>query len=112
MLEPVDVSVEGHRKRTMRSVIAICCPVLLVGMIFFLETPQGRAFNEQLFARYYTLGALLMLGFYGAIGFCLVVFGLTLGVIACVRRETPLWLPCLAVVANVLAPLAVLRYVG
>jgi len=29
-----------------------------------------------------------------------------------VRRETPLWLPCLAVVANVLAPLAVLRYVG
>jgi len=110
MLEPVHKVDESHPKRSVCSVLACCCPVLLLGIQFFLGTEQGRHLNEQLFARYYTAGALLMLGFYGAIGLCLVLLGLALGVIALIRRETPFWLPCLAVAANALAPLVILSY--
>lgn len=90
--------------------MAICCPVLLAGIYFFFETAQGRHFIEQLFARYYTAGMVLMLGFYGAIGLGLGLLGLILGVSAFIRRETPFWLPGLAVTVNVLVALAVLSY--
>ena len=100
----------SHRRCALCSAVAICCPVLLLGMFLFLATRQAQAFNEHLFARYYTLGMLLMLGFYSAIGLGLVGLGFILGVIACIRREAPFWLPWLAVTVNALAPLAVLLY--
>ena len=90
--------------------MAICCPILLLGIPLFLETEQARHLNEQLFARYYTGAMVLMPAFYGAIGLCLALVGLTLGVIAFVRRETPIWLPWLALTVNALVQLAALIY--
>ena len=61
-----------------------------------------------MFGRYYTLGMLLMVGFYAAIVLGLVGVGLLLGVLACRRRETPAWLSWLALAANIVPAFGVL----
>ena len=97
-------------KPPILSIVAICCPLLIPGVFYFLATATGRDFNERMFGRYYTLGMLLMVGFYAAIVLGLVGLGLALGVVACRRRETPSWLPRLALAASIVAPLAVLLF--
>lgn len=98
----------SQSKSPVLSILAICCPLLIWGLFYFLATATARDFNEQMFGRYYTLGTLLMLGFYAAIVLGLVGGGLALGVIAWRRCETPAWFPWLALAANVIAPFAVL----
>jgi len=98
----------GQSKPPVLSIVAISCPLLVRGVFYFLATATARDFNERMFGRYYTLGTLLMLGFYAAIVLGLVGLGLALGVTACRRRETPSWMPWLALAANIVAPLAVL----
>ena len=100
----------SQSKRPRLSILAICCPLLIRGIFYFLATATARDFNERMFGRYYTLGTLLMLGFYAAIVLGLVGGGLALGVLACRRRERPAWLSWVALAANILAPLAVLLY--
>lgn len=100
----------SQSKPPILSVLAICCPLLIRGIFYFLSTATGRNFNEQVFGRYYTLGMLLMLGFYGAILLGPVGVGLALGIFARRRRETPAWLPWLALAANIITPLAMLLY--
>lgn len=97
-------------KPPILSIVALCCPLLIRGVFYFLASAAGRAFNERMFGSYYTLGVLLMLGFYAAIVLGLAGLGLALGAIAYRRRETPVWLPWLALVANIVAPLTVLLW--
>ena len=92
------------------SILAICCPLSILGVFYFLATAAARGFNDRVFGHYYTLGMLLMVGFYAAIVLGLFGLGLLLGVIAWRRRETPSWMPWLALAANGLAPLAVLLW--
>lgn len=92
------------------SILALCCPPLILGVFYFLASPTARDFNERMFGRYYTGGMLLMLGFYTAIMLGLVGLGLALGALACCRRESPAWLQWLALAANIVAPLAVLLW--
>jgi uncharacterized membrane protein YvlD (DUF360 family) len=96
--------------RPLLSILAICCPLLVWGIFYFLATATARDFNQRMFGRYYTLGMLLTVGFYAAIVLSLAGLGLALGVMARRRRETPSWLPLLAVAANIVAPLAVLLW--
>ena len=97
-------------KPPILSIVALCCPLLIRGVFYFLASATARDFNERMFGRYYTGGMLLMLGFYAAIVLGLVGLGLALGAIACRRRETPAWLPWLALAANIFAPLAVMLW--
>jgi hypothetical protein len=100
----------SQSKPPILSILAICCPLLVWGIFYFLATATARAFNERMFGRYYTLGMLFVLGFYAAIVLGLVGRGLALGVLASRRRETPAWLSWVALAANILAPIAVLLY--
>jgi len=97
-------------KPPILSVLAICCPLMIRGVFYLLATATARDYNERMFGRYYTLGMLFMVGFYAAIVLGLVGLGLALGVVAYRRRETPSWLPWLALAANIVAPLAVLLF--
>ena len=84
------------RKRSKRpacGVLALCRPILILGLKFYVESPHGRHFNEEWFGRYYTAGIMLAHGFYGTIGLGLALLGLTLGAIAFIRRENPPGLP-------------------
>jgi hypothetical protein len=98
----------SQSKPPILSIVAICCPLLIRGVFFFLSTAAAREFNERIFGRYYTLGMLLMVGFYAAIVLGLISLGLALGVNARRRYETPSWMPWLALVANIVAAFAVL----
>jgi len=100
----------SQRKPPILSIVAICCPLLIWGVFYFLATATARDFNERMFGRYYTLGILLMVGFYAAVVLGLVGLGLALGITARRHRETPSWLPWLALAANTVAPLAVLLW--
>jgi ABC-type Na+ efflux pump permease subunit len=100
----------SQRKPPVLSIAAICCPLLIRGVFDFLGTAAARDFNERMFGRYYTLGMLLTVGFYAAIVLGLTGLGLALGVMARRRRETPYWLPLLALATNIVAPLAVLLW--
>ena len=106
----LDISGMSQRKPPVLSIAAICCPLLIRGVLYFLATATARDSNERMFGRYYTLGMLLMVGFYAAIVLGLVGLGLALGIAARRRRETPTWLPWLALAANIVAPLAVLLW--
>jgi hypothetical protein len=100
----------SQSKPPILSIVAICCPLLIRGVFYFLATATARDFNERMFGRYYTLGMLLMVGFYVAIVLGLMGIGFALGVLAYRRRETPSWMPWLALAANIVAPLAVLLF--
>ncbi len=110
MLEPVHESGEKRSKLPVCGVLAVCCPILILGLRFFVESPQGRHFNEVWFGRYYTAGMVLAHGFYLTIGLGLALVGFTLGAIALIRREKFPWLAWIAVGVNALAPLAILSY--
>ena len=97
-------------KRPVYSGMAIGCAFLLLGLRIFLGTPQGHHLIDQLFARHYTAGPVLLLGFYGAIGLALGLLGLIFVIIAFIRRESPHWLPFLAIALNALAAVVVLSH--
>jgi hypothetical protein len=44
------------------SIGAIACMVVIVATVAFLATPEGQAFNERVFGRYYTVGMILAFG--------------------------------------------------
>ncbi len=52
-------------QRPIRSIIAMICPCAGVAVCAFFTTAQGRRFNEEVFGRYDTAGAILMPGAYG-----------------------------------------------
>ena len=110
MVETADRSEKSHWTFPALSILALVCPAVLLAIVLFLSTQQGRNFNEWLFGRLYTLGAILMLGFYGAISLCLLGSGFVLGITACIRREAPLWFPYLALATNVIVPIAIMRF--
>lgn len=81
----------GKPTRPLLSGFAICCALLAAGVVWFLETPQGREFNEDVFGRFYTLGAIMVLAFYGALTFGLLTLGVAATVWAWRRGEPALW---------------------
>jgi hypothetical protein len=89
---------------------ALVSPVLLLGALYFLSTPQGQAFNERVFGRLFTLGALLMLGSWGIVLVGLFAFGVGATVMAWKRREEPAVLRKFALVVNVFVPVALFLY--
>ena len=89
---------------------ALCCPLLLSGVVYFLSTAQGQAFNERVFGRYYTLGAILMLGSYSVLVFGLLALGVVAAVAGGRRGETPRWMSRLALAINVGIPFVILGY--
>ena len=93
-----------------RSSVSLCCPLLVVGIIYFLSTPQGIAFNERTFGRLYTLGALLMIGAYGAVIIGLLALGTFLALTARRKNESPSWIPTLALVLNAGLPIGFFLY--
>jgi hypothetical protein len=98
------------RPRPAYSIAALCCPPVVLGIIYFLSTQQGRDFNERVFGRYYTLGALLMLGAYGVLVFGLLAAGVAASIAARRRHESPSWMPKLALVVNLVIPIGFLLY--
>ena len=94
----------------VRSIIGLACPLVGTAVFAFLTTSQGQAFNERVFGHLYTLGAILMLGGYGAFFLALFAVGVVCSVTAWMRNEQPAWLPRLAIGLNVLPPVAVLLY--
>src|SRR5262245_44069326 len=87
------------------SIGAICCMVVIVAVFAFLATPQGRAFNENVFGRYYTAGMVLAFGVYGLGGLGLFATGVVLAITAWIRKEKPAWLRRLALATNIVLPL-------
>ena len=79
-------------------------------MLLFFTTVHGQAFNERVFGRYYTLGAILMLGSYGVLVLGLLALGVVAAVAGGRRGETPTWMPRLALAINVGIPLVILGY--
>jgi hypothetical protein len=102
----------SQSKLPILSIAAICCPLLIRGVFSFLATTTARAFNDRMFGSYYTLGMLLMVGFYAAIVLGLMGLGLALGITARRRHEMPSWMPWLALAANSVAALSVLIYLA
>lgn len=92
------------------SILSIGCPVLLLGLFLFLSTEQAKTIHERLCQRYYTLGMLIIVIAYGAIGLVLCCPGFSLGILGRVRREAPSWLAWSAVAANTLAAFSALLY--
>jgi hypothetical protein len=90
----------------IRSLGAIACAATMWGIFWFLTTEAGRQFNEDVFGRYYTLGALLMMGTYAAIGFGLFGGGIFLTWRAIANEERPPFFPRLALIVNLAAPAA------
>jgi hypothetical protein len=97
-------------KLPILSLLGLCCPFLLWGVFSFLASAAGRDFNEQIFGRYYTAGALLMLACYAMIVLGLMGSGIALGALARARNETPAWFPWMTLLSNMLASLAILRW--
>jgi hypothetical protein len=94
----------------IRSLGAIACVVVMWSIFWFLTTEAGRQFNEDVFGRYYTLGALMMMGTYAAIGLSLFVGGIFLTWRAISRGEQPPFFPRLALIVNLAAPVAWLLF--
>jgi hypothetical protein len=90
----------------IRSLGAIACAAAMWGIFWFLTTAAGRRFNEDVFGRYYTLGALLMMGTYAVIGFGLFGSGIFLTWRAIASEEQPSFLPRIALIVNLAAPAA------
>lgn len=90
----------------VRSLGAIACAVAMWSIFWFLTTEAGRQFNEDVFGRYYTLGALMMMGTYAVIGFGLFGGGVFLTWRAIANEEQPPIFPRLALIVNLAAPAA------
>ena len=95
----------GDRRLPACSIGAIACMAVIVAAFAFLATPQGQAFNERVFGRYYTAGMVLAFGVYGLGGLAVFISGVVLAVLAWRRHEEPQWLRRLAVFTNVVAPI-------
>lgn len=102
------MSGKSQSKLPILSIVAICCPLLIRGVFSFLSSAAGREFNERVFGRYYTLGMLLMVGFYAVIVLGVIGLGLALGASARHRCEKPSWMPWLALAVNIVAAFGVL----
>ena len=94
------------RRPPIRSLGAIACAAAMWGIFWFLTTAAGRQFNEDVFGRYYTLGALMMMGTYAVIGFSLFGGGIFLTWRAIASEEQPPFFPRLALIMNLAAPAA------
>jgi hypothetical protein len=94
----------------IRSLGAIACAVVMWSIFWFLTTEAGRQFNEDVFGRYYTLGALMMMGTYAVIGFSLFGGGIFLTWRAIANEERPAFFPRLALIVNLAAPVAWLLF--
>src|SRR5687768_9632498 len=94
----------------IRSLGAIACAVVMWSIFWFLTTESGRQFNEDVFGRYYTLGALMMMGTYAVIGFSLFGGGIFLTWRATAEEERPPYFPRLALIVNLAAPVAWLLF--
>jgi Kef-type K+ transport system membrane component KefB len=75
----------------------------MLGALYFLTTQEGRNFNERVFGRYYTAGAILMLGAWGAFFIGVFALGVAATVVARRRRESPAWMPNVALAAGLVA---------
>lgn len=96
----------GDRKLPACSIGALACIAVIVATFTFLTTPEGQAFNERVFGRYYTAGMVLAFGVYGLGGLAAFVAGVVLAVLAWRRREEPRWLRRLAMFTNIVLPIA------
>ncbi len=68
-----------------------------------------NAFNERVFGRYYTAGAILMIGLYG-LAFAAIAGGAAIAAaIAWRRKEEPRWIKVLATLAALGVPLLVAK---
>src|SRR5215475_2771805 len=103
---PGDVDLE-KLKPPVCSIASLACPVVLVALGWFLTTPQGNEFNRQLFERLYTLGAILMTLLWGFVFIGGVILGIGLGIRAWHAKETPAWLPKLAISISIALPVVV-----
>jgi len=66
------------------STVAVVLAISLICLAGWLRTPGAAAFNEQAFGRFYTAGAILMIGFY-----LLIYFGLVGGCSLTSTQEQP-----------------------
>lgn len=103
---------EMKRNPASLSIASIFISVSLVAAVSWLAGPglsDVNAFNERIFGRYYTAGAILMIGSYG-LAFSAVVGGaLTAAAIGWLRKERPRWITWIALLAAIVAPVVVVN---
>lgn len=92
--------------------LALALSLVLIGFAFWARTPEAAEFNRQTFERYYTAGAILMIGFYGLVFFCLAGAGVVAAILAWVRKEAPVWLRWMGTVMSIIGPLTAFSIIG
>lgn len=89
----------------MFSLLAVGASLALLRFVYWLGTSAANAFNEQVFGRYYTAGAILMIGAYALVFFTLVGIAVASCAFAWMRNEVPVWLRWTATLISAIAPL-------
>lgn len=103
----------GQYNSTVLSAMAICTSVTLVGVTYWVTGPgvnEFNAFNERVFGKYYTAGAILMIGFYSLAFFSIVGVAVVATAIAWLRTGQPRWLTWTATVGTIVAPIVAVNF--
>jgi len=98
-------------KPCIASALSVAFGVALVGFAYWLRTPHAAQFNEQTFGRYYTGGAIVMIGLYVLVFFGLAGSGIAAAVVAWVRRELPAWLRWAGTAMAIVAPIVAMSLI-
>lgn len=102
---------QTQRNPTALSVGSLCTSIALVAVIGWLTGPglsEFNAFNERIFGRYYTAGAILMLGFYGLVFFAISGTAIAAAAMGWLQKGQPRWLTWAAILAAIVAPIVAL----
>lgn len=92
--------------------ISACVSLALVGFAYWVAGPGTATFNalnDRMFGRYYTAGAILMIGFYGLAFFGVVGIALAAAILSWIRKEEPRWLVRCALVVALVAPVVAIK---
>ena len=103
---------QTQRNSMVLSVVSICTSIALMGVVYWLTGPglnEFNEFNERIFGRYYTAGAILMIGVYSLAFISIVGVVVVATATAWIRKEQPRWLTWTATILAVVAPIVVVN---
>ena len=92
--------------------LALAISLVVIGFAFWARTPEAAEFNRQTIERFYTAGAILMIGFYGLVFFGLAGAGVAAAILAWIRKEAPVWLRWVGTVMSIVGPLTAISSIS